>query len=88
MHYEQTESNICRCLRRLVDDWLFECFFEWHLRDKAIALWSRAFRALLWNLWLERNLQSFENKAMSLDSFCDVVRIRPLGGVTKTEILL
>lgn len=39
--------------------------YGWNFEGKAKVLWKFSFRALLWSIWLERNLRSFEDKAKS-----------------------
>lgn len=64
-----------RCMPSRIDDWLLEALQGWHLKGKAKILWNCAARALLWNIWLERNYGIFEDKSSSFDTFCNSVQL-------------
>nr|XP_025670460.1 uncharacterized protein LOC112770292 [Arachis hypogaea] len=73
---EVTWQVWCYWLRSFGRDWVIpgtmkELFGSWigmHGRRQGQKLWMMAFFAVIWNIWLERNVRIFKNTRASIDS--------------------
>ncbi|XP_072084393.1 uncharacterized protein [Arachis hypogaea] len=72
---EVTWQVWCNCVRSFRREWvipgtvkdLFESWRDMHNRQQGQKVWMTAFFAVIWNIWLKRNAQIFNNTRASIE---------------------